>query len=350
MPSIFPRRNSPAWLVTVALLPAAVAADVFTGTDDYRFDEIVPLSLVAPPRPTSRFGPGPEGWVVLHFSIMADGSTTNVEVLDAMPETFRSGDVVDAVEEWTFQPAHVNGAAVDWHNNTVVFNADLAEIPNISGPRFSTPYTAVQAMVNEGNLDQAAREAEANLREATYSLHDIGLGNMQLALVQMQRQDMHLAHQAITRATLPEVTQLTTEELDVALQYRFIIELALGRYMEALDSYQRRDELAGIPAGDVMMRQVAEIREALEGDITLGARGKILDRERGWYFIPSRRTFTLGDVTGDLDAIRVVCNQRIATLQYQPDVEWSLPANWGVCSLTVVGARNSTFTLYEFPG
>jgi len=66
-------------------------------------------------------------------------------------------------------------------------------------------------------------------------------------------------------------------------------------------------------------------------------------------FNPSRRAFTIADVVGDLESIEVVCNRNRVSLEYQADVEWSLPDTWGECSLTVWGAKNTSFTFFEFP-
>ena len=322
--------------------------DIYWNKKSYSFEQINPVSLDEPPRPANRFGPGPEGWIKLRFSINTDGSTSSIEVLDLMPSTFSIRDTIKTVESWTFDPAVIDGNAVDWHNNIVVINFDLPEIPNFSGPQFTTPYNEVQELINDGRLDRAKNQALANIRKGTYSLHDVGLGNMQLTTVEMQRQDMYLAHQAIIRATLPEVTQLTDEELEIALLYRFNIEIALGFYMNALDTYQRRSQLSLIPATEHIHQQVKQLQQALDQGYTLSAKGKILDKNEGWFFIPSRRTFTIADTQGDLDSIETVCNLRKVSMEYQPDVEWSLPESWGECSLKVMGDRNTTFTFYEF--
>lgn len=335
-------------MLAVTTLPAQAEHDIYLTSDNYRFEQLEPVNLVDPPRPRSRTGPGPESWAKIRFTIQADGSVADIDVLDAMPPTASLRDTVDAVEAWRFQPAMVDGEAVDWHNNIVVVNIDLPEIPNLSGPRFMTPYGTVQDMLAEGKLDRAARQAADNLRDASLTLHDLGVGNVQLAVIEMRRQDMYLAHQAITRATLPEVNQLGDEELDVALQYRFNIELALGRFMDALDTYERRAALVDIDDDDRMLQQVRQITEALDQDYVLQAKASILDKDTGWFFIPSRRTFSIADVDGDLKSIDVVCNRNIASLDFQEGVEWTLPESWGDCTLNVMGNRNTTFTFYEF--
>lgn len=333
-------------LFSMQCLPAQM--DTYSVSGNYQFQQLVPVNLVAPSKPMSRFGPGPEGWIKLRYSIKADGSVANVEVLDVMPESFPTQDTVRAVRSWTFQPAVVDGSPVDWHNNLIVINFDLQEIPNLSGPGFTTPYSEVQALISNGQYDKAETQSIRNLKDSTFTLHDIGLGNMQLALIEVQRKDFHRARQAIVRATLPEVTELTKEELDVALQYRFNVELALERYFDAMETYELRSRLTDIPADDTMRKQAELITEGLTGDYTVKAKGRILDEDKGWFFIPSQRIFSIADVDGRLENITVACNRRMITLKFQPDVEWELPESWGDCSLSVMGKTDTSFTFYEF--
>ncbi len=322
--------------------------DIFINSSNYRFDQIQPVDVIPPEHPATRFGPGPEGWVKVRFTINADGSTSNIDVLDFMPSLFPIIDTANAIESWKFQPAIINGDAVAWHNNIVIVNFDLPEIPNISGPQFTTQYTVVQKLLSENRLVPAARQANENLSKSTFSLHDLGLGNMQLGMIEMQRQDLYLAYLAITRATLPEVNQLTSEELDIALQYRFNLEISLGRYLDALESYNRRLELGNVKTADNMHQQATQLQQALDQGLTLAAKGKILEKEAGWFFVPFRRTFSIADIDGKIDSIDVVCNTQIIELDYQPDVEWALPESWGDCSLIVNGDKNTTFNFYEF--
>jgi len=332
----------------LSLLPFSPAiSDVFTNQEDYSFEQIIPVNLTAPANPGFPIGIGSEGWIKLQFSITADGSTDNIKIIDVMPEGFSTGPAINAVKAWTFQPAILDGTALDWHNNIVVINYDLPEIPNLSGPRFTTPYEEIQELINAGQYDRAERQAVTNLKEETFSLHDIGLGNVQLALVEIRRQDLHQALQAITRATIPEVNQLTIEELDVALQYRFTIELSLGRFMDAINTYELRNEIVEMAEDDTIHQQAEQLQMLLDQNYTLIAKGKILDSNKGWFFIPSLRNFTIADIDGELESIDVVCNRNLATLPFQPDIEWSLPESWGDCSLTINGDMNTTFSFYE---
>jgi hypothetical protein len=67
-----------------------------------------------------------------------------------------------------------------------------------------------------------------------------------------------------------------------------------------------------------------------------------------WRHDLARRTFSIADVDGDIDAINVECNRRVAELEYAPDAEWTLPESWGECSVAVEGDDETTFRFFEF--
>jgi hypothetical protein len=52
--------------------------------------------------------------------VRADGTTTDVRVIDALPSGLDPLSAEAAVQDWTFQPASGDGVAIDWHNNVAV--------------------------------------------------------------------------------------------------------------------------------------------------------------------------------------------------------------------------------------
>lgn len=67
-----------------------------------------------------------------------------------------------------------------------------------------------------------------------------------------------------------------------------------------------------------------------------------------WSHPLARRTFTIGDVSGEIRKLRVDCDQGRAPIEYRMGVDWTLPAGWSACKLRVDAKRDTTFVLYEF--
>lgn len=67
-----------------------------------------------------------------------------------------------------------------------------------------------------------------------------------------------------------------------------------------------------------------------------------------WIQPLTAHTFTLGPVSGHIRNMRVECEHGGGKLEVQTDVEWTLPAAWGACTLTVAARRETTFSFVEF--
>ncbi len=67
-----------------------------------------------------------------------------------------------------------------------------------------------------------------------------------------------------------------------------------------------------------------------------------------WSHLLTGRTFTIARVTGDIRSLNLDCNERDEKLDYEPDVDWTRPANLTSCILLVRAKKDTTFALYEF--
>ena len=67
-----------------------------------------------------------------------------------------------------------------------------------------------------------------------------------------------------------------------------------------------------------------------------------------WDVALTERTFTLAAVAGEVRKLRVKCAQGSKRIDYQPDVDWTLPSAWHGCTLQVEATPGTTFALYEF--
>lgn len=67
---------------------------------------------VAPVYPREAQRSGTEGWVQVEFTIAADGSTRDLQVLDSAPEQVFDKAALDSVSKWRFEPIRKNGAPV----------------------------------------------------------------------------------------------------------------------------------------------------------------------------------------------------------------------------------------------
>jgi len=303
-----------------------------------------PLVIEQPDPPTNRFGMPSEGWVIVRYSVLADGSTDNVTVFEKMPPMLIDRDAVDAVESWSFEPATADGTPIDWHNNEAVIVFDVDGAPPVPSPPFLTAWREVQTELTEGDPEKALRSSR-NMHPIR--LAEIGLAQMQLATIDVKLGNNHAALKAIRRVTDPAIPALSADDLTGALQYRNALELQLGDVMAALDTFARRTEMGALPEGDPVAAAMPAVEKALGDGNAIAISAMILDDV--WRHPLSRRTFAISDLDGSIDAINVECNRRVAELEYAADAEWTLPASWGECTVFVEGKDETTFRFFEFP-
>jgi hypothetical protein len=67
-----------------------------------------------------------------------------------------------------------------------------------------------------------------------------------------------------------------------------------------------------------------------------------------WSHWLTTRTFTIGSVSGHIRDLRLECGKIHRKLEYEEDVDWTIPDAWGECTLHVKAKRETTFALYEF--
>jgi hypothetical protein len=116
--------------------------------------------------------------------------------------------------------------------------------------------------------------------------------------------------------------------------------LQLGQAMQAL---QLRTETR--PSW-TMFHETA----AAGGELAFNAE-RIFDVQIGlapWTHYLTYPTFTLDGVSGNVRRIEVDCEQGSQAVDYESEIEWTLPQGWTRCVLLVRAKRGSTFTLYEF--
>jgi hypothetical protein len=300
-----------------------------------------PVALAPPEAPPS------EGWVQLRYTVSADGTTTDVRAVDAVPPGLSASGAAMAAQLWTFEAATEDAVPIDWHHNlaVVVFSRDAEYDGSIE---FAEAYEDVAALIASGQYGDAKSRNELMQRVDATTLEEIALGQMQLAAIEHAAGDPHAALDAIRRATAAGVTALADEELKLALEHRFALELELGRAADALQTYERREELAHVGSRDALARQGAALKQGLAApDATQAVRGR-LATNGAWEYAPHWATFELSNVEGTGESLDVECHRRKAELPFEPNAQITIPPAWGACVLTLRGQPDTTFTLYEF--
>ncbi len=116
MKIISPRTFAPL-VGTLALVALAGSAEANTGTGKYLSSKQLKIvEQVAPAYPRFADKAGVDGYVLLEFTVAADGSVEAPAVSDASSSVF-TGAALEAIEAWQFEPVFDNGVAVPVRTN-----------------------------------------------------------------------------------------------------------------------------------------------------------------------------------------------------------------------------------------
>lgn len=325
---------------------AAVALGVAGSAGANDLSAPVPVEQAQPDVPTNQFGWPIEGWVKVRYSVLADGTTADVRVVESMPPSLPTKSAVSAVERWTFEPATAGGEPIDWHNNESVIVFDHEDVPLEPTPMFSQGYLEIVELIKQQDFAKAQRQNQV-LQTRVFRLAEIGLAQAQAAVIHVALKNPHDAYEAVVRATDPRIPVLEGAGLADALRYRFGLAIELGRYADALETRERLAALEPLPDDDPTAAHVETISQALASDVGIAVKGRVV--KDAWHYTPTRRTFTFAEIDGAVRGIELECDRRKAVLEYADDAEWSIPESWGACEIFVNARRNTTFSLVEFP-
>ncbi|MFZ1988384.1 MAG: energy transducer TonB [Alphaproteobacteria bacterium] len=359
---------------TWALLILALSASAATEPALAQYSGVEPPQIihrVTPIYPQAAEIQGDEAWLTVRFTVKADGTTANAKIVDGFYSHPFEVAMLDSVAQWRFKPATENGNPIDWDDSEFSEIFLYNDIPGGAYPIFTQAYSTVKTLLGQKDFsgakskitDMIAQHQVRLLYEyafAEMALYEaeLGLGNDQAALRAVYRatppisfnereeQAPELGTRISTRVQLPKNGLLPDKPQQIALRDRFFIDNKLGQYVDALETYDRLAALAKLPPDDPFTKQANAIKAAFASPAPFSVPAKI--DEDSWSYRPARRTFTLINVKGSITALGVVCERRIATLPYQPDVEWTLPAAWGRCELEIRGTAGTEFSLVEF--
>ena len=75
--------------------------------------DVIPIVRIDPQWPREALLNGIEGWVLVEFTILKDGSVANARIVEAEPRRLFDRNAVRAVLKWKFKPRIIDGQAVE---------------------------------------------------------------------------------------------------------------------------------------------------------------------------------------------------------------------------------------------
>ena len=358
-----------------------------------------PATLLKPEpiKQEGRFMPafGSDGLARISYTVKEDGTTDDVEVTGYLSNQFLTKSLRQSVEKWTFKPGTVDGKAVSYFNQQYLFvsrmdpnappppaqvatgsrqaikeskkpakpdkNAappapvDPSQVPLALSTKAKEAIDAAYDQMKNKENDKALKTLDEVSKKDLHTVYDFSLINQLRGSALVANNQPFEALQALELATMNMVNSkgekvffLEDKLLEQALRQKYLLAITLRHNALALETYQLLQEKSHPATDDKIHEQVKAVKALLDSPDPLTLLAKITSDNGEWGYVPARRIFTVADVKGKLEKITAHCERLTRELKYVENVDWTLPASWGACSLVFAGDTGTQFSVYEF--
>jgi len=314
-----------------------------------------PTETFTPPKATSIKDPrypginrriGREGWVYLTFMVSPTGEPYDVAIIDSSGDERFEAAAIDAVEQWTFEPATLGERPIDaamFYLMTFALSEDAT-----ASPGFVRMFRDLLSHIEAG--DRSAADGDlADLRGTERNLYEEA--NLNLATFHYAQKWGTPAEQypPLRRATVMRDGKgfLPDDVLTSLLKNRFALELELNHLADARSTGKTLLKREADQQIQTRIDQALARIDALEtGDQPVLVAGRIGDSSHYVYRL-LRNRFHLQDIDGNVAELRLHCERDYVGFTFRSDLAYTISEALGPCTLMVLGTPGTTFTLVE---
>jgi len=318
-----------------------------------------PIAQAPPEYPAAARKKGQEGWVIVSYVVLKDGSVGEVLVEDSSGEPAFEAAVTEAVSAWRYEPARLNGEPTEEAHAGVVFpfSIDARRGGRGASASFTKKYRRVMSKREKGELEEAARMTHELAAEPDLNLYEAASAEILLSLLSRDADDARAELRHLQRANV-NLGQFLDEGAQESLLFRmFALQVELSDYAQALATY---DDLARVRGRSRMPEPVENVANEIralvssdrdfavpavlgEADPSLGGRGRfdhlLLRRIVG---------FTSDTMQDDLDEYELRCDFNRVKGEPHANRAIRIPEAWGSCRVYVYGRPGSEFRIVEY--
>ena len=337
----------------------AEAIETFT-LPKLRRAEIEPLKY-----PRRQRVKGREGWVYMNFMVDTQGKPYEIEVADSVGGKAFEEAAVKAAETWRFEPATLNGVAIDaGHGQRATFEL-IGPNPKPIRKAFAERYQLIiEAIAQQDritadkwitSLDESWSKQGKNRRNRLASLEaqnlyeDVALHHALYKYYEVWGNDeeqLKALYRVVGREKEPHY--LPEFEFVSALRNIFVLQVRQKRYAGALGTWDvlqaqalEKDQLASLE------RVVQQIYDLRDGARPFSRIGEITNNARQGHGLLKKK-FSFKDIDGELAELKLYCEKGFVGFRFQQGTQYTVRDNLGNCGLTVIGNPGTTYTLVEF--
>lgn len=299
---------------------------------------------------------GEEGWARFVVHVGADGRVKDLFLVSTSSEVLFADLSRTALERWTFEPATLNGTAVEAAYRPIVLSYVLDnDYDGVPRP-FRRAYQQTLRSINRGD-QEAAKASLAALNEPHYrALYERSYLSFLNAVYSERFGELDAALDHLNRGLMVKASDLTSSRVDKYHQARFLLAIRTGDYGQALEAFDDIER----PQVLRYRRQTEELAEKLEQFVDDGHPFAISARTENpcpltcpqgpaiWTQDLVQSSFYFSQFPASEDSFILACDHHWEEVAYQPLVSWHLPTTWGICRILIQSAAEADIELVSF--
>jgi hypothetical protein len=264
---------------------------------------------------------------------------------------------LNAVEDWRYEPATLNGTPI-MQGQTEVWMVFRLQGRTGASERFIAAYEAAGQQLAANDLEATAetlneidQSIKANLYEDAlyWWLHSIYLE----ADSPENRDEIKTS---VRRAIGYEEHFLPPEQLVTAIRRLYVMQFQDGELADAIETFEMLETAETAKTArsyaatfQELSGHLREVRALIAGSDMLVSRAEI-EGNGYWFQRTLRGTFSVEEIDGELESLDLRCESRAAKYDSVSANEvLAVPDGWEKCSVYVKGKPGSTFVLNEYP-
>jgi TonB family protein len=343
-------------VIALALTPTSLLAQTANTVDVLGTStHAVAIKKDAPKYPRRALNQGIEGWIVVGYTILKDGSTSDIFVIDASIDNYFEKAAMEAVEGWKYEPATLDGQAVDEAGKTGRLTFVITDQWGVTGS-FQASFDKAFEALDANDLETAREiidELDQNKRRLMAEVFYLDV--LELAYWRKMEDD-EKALEHVNRA-LVMANYNAPEATYIELLRQGVVQSGLANdYQQALDRYATLLEMTpNLPEDDPVHVVASQSQAIIEGNQPIIADAEITEcqycspKASRWVYSLNRNRFSFDQVQGEINEIVVRCGIRSTSMAYDPKMIWKVERDWGACQVWVYGDEGTSFRIIEHP-
>ncbi|WP_143270889.1 energy transducer TonB [Azospirillum sp. RU37A] len=305
--------------------------------------------------PTALVDDSREGWVDLRFTMKADGSFTDVEVISAFGEPYFAETAQKAMSTCRYEhPELIAPAGQEARNLRTRYYFRLEPPSKGSTETVYVRLKEAQRLLKDGQVD-AAEAALLRVEKNSRNLYEFSHLMIMRAAVAVARGNSSLALSYLDGIS-ENKRFIEKREFSQLLRMRLSLELQEGHYVDAQRTADEMAEKSPRDGDEKLLAGLANLKKlvtsgspfSVSGQIPVNCHPAFCEPDKPeWSYAPYNRTVSLADIQGQLDTVFLRCNKKTMTAKAEAGITWTIPKSWGQCEVHVLGKPGTKFTLID---